>query len=189
MTFCRTLPLVAAIMISTLAPAAAQFGGMPGLPGSGPPGMPRGMPGGPGAGFGAPQQGPPPACQQLLAFRDETAKGAAAISAANKRHAPVAEACRLFKSFYNAQGKMMRAIEEKGPQCGVPPEVNNQLKAENVKVQQIMNQVCEAAARGPAPSGPTLSEALGTSLSVPSVDAKKPGIGTFDTLTGNPLAR
>jgi hypothetical protein len=154
--------------------------------------MPGGAPGGPGGmsggGFGAPQ-GPPPACQQLLSLRDEAGKHAQAIGVANKRKATAAEACRLFKAFYGAQVKMMKAIEDKGPQCGVPREVNGQLKAENAKVQQIMNQVCEAAVAAPRQAGPTLSEALGTSLSVPSVDASKPGRGTFDTLTGNPLAR
>ena len=53
-----------------------------------------------------------------------------------------------------------------------------------------MTRFAEAgSASRPAPAGPTLSEALGTTVNVPSVDKNKPGRGTFDTLTGNPLAR
>ena len=71
MTLCRTLlfaTVVVAAPVVMHVGAYAQFGGMPGMPGS--PGMSPGMP---GAGFGAPQE-PPAACQQLLTYRDETAK-------------------------------------------------------------------------------------------------------------------
>jgi hypothetical protein len=50
---------------------------------------------------------------------------------------------------------------------------------------QVRNQVCSA---GPAaPRGPSLSDAF----SGPAIAAEppKPGRGTFDTLTGSPLAR
>jgi len=73
MTLSRALPIVLALAALPVGSAVAQFGGMPGMPGS--PGMPGapGMPGMPGAGFGAPQA-PPPGCQQLLTYRDETQK-------------------------------------------------------------------------------------------------------------------
>ena len=38
------------------------------------------------------------------------------------------------------------------------------------------------------PTGPSLSDALGTTPTVPDAAATKSGAGTFDTLTGNPLA-
>ena len=57
-------------------------------------------------------------------------------------------------------------------------------------VAQVGKQVCDAAAQGPRPAGPTLSDALGTTPMVPdSSTATKKGQGTFDTLTGSPLAR
>src|SRR5262245_31593621 len=73
MIICRAL-LATGIVLATIPYAGAQFGGMPGMPGSG------GMP---GAGFGGPPQAPPPKCQALLSIRDELQKHGMAISAAN----------------------------------------------------------------------------------------------------------
>ncbi len=49
-------------------------------------------------------------------------------------------------------------------------------------------QVCDAAAQGPRPSGPSFSEVLGSSPTVPDANTKR-GFGTFDTLSGNQLLR
>ena len=69
------------------------------------------------------------------------------------------------------------------------PEVLQQVRGSHAKAQQIGKQVCDAAARGPAPCRPdALSDALGTSPPLPSTTEKK-GAGTFETLTGNPFAR
>jgi len=178
MTVSRAFLLAAMVAAIPLHHAAAQFGGMPGMPGSGGPGMPGGgMPGG-GGGFGAPSA-PPPACQNLLTLRDETQKTAGAINAAGERKATPVEACKLFKTFLAAESKMIKAVKDSGPQCGLPPDVAKNLEAGHSKAQQIANQVCEAAARGPV--GPSLSDALGVSPTLPS---GKTGFGTFDTLTG-----
>ena len=111
MTLCRALPLVAVLVAVTAQPASAQFGGMPGMPGSSP------------GGFGAPppQQGPPPQCQQLLTLRDDSQKAASLIQAANQRHATPVEACKLFRNFIAAENRMIKAIGENGARCGVPP--------------------------------------------------------------------
>jgi hypothetical protein len=201
MTVCRAVLLTAAGLLMPLSPAAAQFGGgYPGMPGAGMPGtgmpgagMPgAGMPGAgmPGAGvpgFGAPSA-PPPACQQLLALREETQKNANAINQAGQHKAPPAEACKLFKNFLAAENRMIKAVENNGPQCGLPPDVAKQLKAGHAKAEQLGNQVCEAAARGGQPAGPSLSDALGVTPSVPDTKSNR-GLGTFDTLTGSALAR
>jgi hypothetical protein len=50
-------------------------------------------------------------------------------------------------------------------------------------------QVCEVAAQGARPAAPSLSDALGTTPTMPDASAANRGPGTFDTLSGNPLQR
>ena len=51
------------------------------------------------------------------------------------------------------------------------------------------NQVCTAAAQPRGPAGPTMSDVLG-SPSLPTAEAERPkGGSTFDTISGNALAR
>jgi hypothetical protein len=175
MIICRAL-LAIGIVVGTIPHAGAQFGGMPGLPGSG------GMPGG---GFGAPAA-PPPKCQALLNIRDELQKHGQAISSANQKKADVKVACSLFRKYIATEAKMLRMLEADGASCGAPPQVIQQVRGSHAKAQQIGKQVCDAAARGPAQAGPTLSDALGTSPALPDTSQKK-GAGTFETLTGNPF--
>ena len=172
MTVCRVLPLVA-VLIALPVKAHAQFGGMPGMPGAG--------------GFGAPAE-PPPACRQLLAMRDETQKNANAIEAASQRKATPQVACKLFRAFLASESKMSKGIEENGSQCGIPANVPQQMKVSHARAQQVAKQVCDAAAQAARPAGPSLSDALGASPIIPDSSSKTGG-GTFDTLSGNALAR
>ncbi len=198
MALSRLLPLAVALALFAFEPAEAQFGGMPGMPGSpGMPGMP-GMPGAPGmpsgvpegrglSGFSAPQQ-PPPACQQIITYRDETAKHGQALQAAGKKKPPPEEACKLFKAFIAAEAKFLKALEDNSTTCGVPAEVIKQIKLGHSKASETAKRVCEVAARGPQPTGPSLSDALGATPTVPD-SASARGQGTFDTLVGSPLGR
>ena len=45
------------------------------------------------------------------------------------------------------------------------------------------------AAQGPQNSGPSLSDALNSTPTLPDATGPKPKNSTFDTLTGNPLVR
>ena len=179
MTVSRVLPFALMLVILPLG-ANAQFGGMPGMPGA-PGGMPR------GGGFGMPQQGPPPVCRQLLSFRDETAKHGQALQAAGKRKAPAEEICKLFKAFVAAETKFVNALEENSGPCQVPDEAIKQVRLGHSKASETAKNICEAAARGPQPTGPSLSDALGSTPTVP--DATTSRGGTFDTLMGSPLGR
>ncbi len=181
MMLSRALPLVLALAVVPLWPAAAQFGGMPGMPGS--------MGPGPGSPFGAPQQGPPPACQQLLSLRDDTQKHGHALQAAGKKKAGAEELCKLFKAYLAAESKMIKGLEEGSAMCGVPSDVIKQVKASHAKGTETGKRICEVAAQGPRPAGPSLSDALGTTPTVPDSSAPKRGAGTFDTLSGSPLSR
>ena len=99
MKVCRTLALGALLVGIPLQLAMAQFGGMPGMPGSSaaPPG------------FGGAPAAPPAVCNELLAMRDATQKHATAIGAANDRKAPPQEACGLFRAFLASEAKMIKA--------------------------------------------------------------------------------
>jgi hypothetical protein len=180
MTFSRAVPLVLVLAVLPVWPAAAQFGGMPGMPGS---------PGGAPGGFGAAPQQPPAACQQLITLRDETQKHGQALQAASQKKASAEELCKLFKVFLGAETKMLRGLEEQSTTCGVPAEVLQQVRSGHSRASQTSKQICEVAAQGPRPSGPSLSDALGTTPVVPDTNSVKKGQGTFDTLSGSPLAR
>jgi hypothetical protein len=139
--------LFATLIVATPFCASAQFDGMPGLPG----GTPDGVPG--VAGFGGPPAGPPPACRELLAMRDEVQKHGTAIQKANERRATVQEACKLFRNFLGAEAKFIKSLEENTRACGVPPDAIKQAKEGHSKASQTGKQVCDAAARGPRPAG------------------------------------
>jgi len=117
-------------------------------------------------------------------------KLAAALQAAGQKKVGPEELCKLFKVFLAAETKMVKGLEEHSATCGVPPEVIKQVKTGHGKAAQMGKQVCEAAAQGPRQAAPTLSDALGTTPIVPDAStATKRGGGTFDTLTGSPLAQ
>jgi hypothetical protein len=142
----------------------------------------------PGGAFSAPQE-PPPACQQLLGYRDEVAKHGQALQAAGQKKAPPDELCKLFKAFVSAETKMIKGLQEHSATCGVPPEILKQVKEGHSKSSQMGKQICDVAAQGPRQPGPSLSDALGTTPMVPDASAVKKGSSTFDTLTGSPLSQ
>jgi hypothetical protein len=172
MMICRGLAAVA-IVAASIHQAGAQFGGMPGMPG--------------GPGFGAPQA-PPAKCMALKGMLEDLQKRGQAIGAANDRKADVKVACQLFRNFLSAATKTVKALDTDGPACGAPPNVKQQIRENQVVAQKVGAQVCDAAARGPAAAGPSLSDALGSTPALPDTSQKK-GAGTFETLTGNPFRR
>jgi hypothetical protein len=135
--------LFAAMIVATPFCASAQFGGMPGFPGGPPGGVP---------GVGEPPAGP---CRELLAMRDEVQKHGTAIQKANERKATVQEACKLFRNFLGAEAKFIKSLEENTHTCGVPLDAIKQAKEGQAKASQVGKQVCDAAAQGPRPAGPT----------------------------------
>ena len=164
---------------------------MPGSPGMSPgPGMSPspGMPGMPGGAFSAPQA-PPPACQELLSNRDEVTKHGKALQAAGQKKVPPEELCKLFKVFLSVEDKMLKGLEEHSATCGVPAEVLKQVKAGHSKASQMGKQICDVAAQGPRPAGPSLSDALGATPLVPDASTTKKGSSTFDTLSGSALSQ
>jgi hypothetical protein len=155
---------------------AAPFGGG----GAAPMGAPRGA-------------GPSEACMKgFVPLREEAEKRGKLIKAASERRAPPEEACKLIKSYSEAELGMIKYVKTNREKCGIPPEISEQMKKGHTGTEAMLQKVCgaaEAGARGPA--GPSLSEILGSSATLPeaSTTAKKNGGTTFDTLNGNVLAR
>jgi hypothetical protein len=108
-----------------------------------------------------------------------------AIGAAEKHHPDRKEMCTLVSQFSVAEAAVVKFLETNQTWCGVPPEAVKSAKATHEKTMKFKEVVCAAA---PQPKIPTLSDAIGT----PKLDTgknTKTGHGTFDTLTGNPLAQ
>jgi hypothetical protein len=147
--------------------ALAQMPGMPGMPGM--------------------QSAPPSAspCDGFLPLRNDAQKKGAAIGAAQQRHADRQEMCKLLTAFSAAEAKATQFLEKNKTWCGVPDQALASAKETHLKTEHFREVVCAPA---PQPKVPTLSDAMGA----PSVDTAKntkTGGGTFDTLTGNPLAK
>ncbi|OAF05146.1 hypothetical protein AYJ54_22095 [Bradyrhizobium centrolobii] len=150
-----------------------------------------------GGGFSAApptQGGPGEECMKaFIPLREEAEKRGKLIKAASDRHAPPDEACKLIGNFSQAEVKMIKYIETHAAKCGIPPQIGDQMKAGHKNTEAMQKKVCMVAQqmqqqqRGPA--GPSLSDVLGSSASVPEANAGKKGGSTFDTLNGNVLTR
>ena len=123
-------------------------------------------------------------------LREETEKRGKLIKAASERHAPPDEACKLIGNFGQSEIKMIKYVETHTTQCGIPPQVIEQLKTGHKNTENMQQRVCTMAQQGQqrGPAGPSLSEVLGSSAALPEATANKKG-STFDTLNGNVLAR
>jgi hypothetical protein len=139
------------------------------------------MPGMPGM-----QAAPAPSpCDGFIPLREDAQKKGAAIGAAQKRHVDRQEMCKVITAFSLAEAKAEQFLEKNKSWCGVPEQAIAGAKETHLKTEHFREVVCAPA---PQPRVPTLSDAMGA----PALDTAKntkTGAGTFDTLTGNPLAK
>ena len=97
----------------------------------------------------------------------------------------------MIKGYAAAEAKVVKFITTNSQSCGIPPEAATAMKTNHERTLQAQHQICTLSAAGaPRPTGPGLSEALGTTR-VPGtiLDPLAPHSGTFDTLTGNVLTK
>jgi hypothetical protein len=198
MTHLRVALLAAALLIGLGAAAQAQMivgpaaGPGPAAPPPGSTGMIVGpsAPGpmtGPAMGPGA-APGMPPCMSQFLPMRAEAEKRAGALHAGiNKQKAPP-EICQLFRSFSEAEAKVVKYAVANQTGCGIPPDAVAQMKKNHAKTNEVRDKVCSVAEKPAQPAGPNLGEALGFG-SLPNAETTRAGTGTLDSLSGNPLAR
>lgn len=166
-------------------PASFPTGGAPPVGGAGF----GGAPAGPSMGGG----GAADACMKgFLPLREEAEKRGKLIKVASDRHAPPDEACKLISNFGAAETKMLKYVETHMVQCGIPPQVLDQLRNGHKNSEGMQQKVCavaqQMASQPKGPTGPSLSEVLGSSTALPEANNTKKG-STFDTLNGNVLAR
>ncbi len=148
-----------------------------------------------GPGMGAPGMGPqgaPPCIADFVPLRDEAQKRGMAIRAAAERKAPREELCTLIRRFAEAEARVVKYVETNKQTCNIPDEVSKEMKGNHGKTVAMRQRVCAGGPVGaeggpPRPSGPGLSEALGTQRL--QLDAPATGRGTFDTLSGSAIKR
>jgi hypothetical protein len=136
--------------------------------------------------------GPPDDCMKsFVPLREEAEKRGKMIKAAGERKASPEEACKLIGNFGQAEIKMIKFVETNAARCGIPPQVADQMKNGHKNTDAMQKKVCGVAqqAQQRGPSGPSLSEVLGSSSTAPEATAVKKGGSTFDTLNGNVLTR
>jgi len=170
----RLAPIAALMVVGMTVSAAAQFLA-PGMP------MPGQQP---------QQQQLPPCYADFQPLKAEAEKRGKAIQAATskKDKATREEICALFKNYSAAEAKLVKFIKDNSSKCGIPAEAAVQMKANHDRTIKTQTQICSAAGGPARPTGPGLSEALGTTRGG-TLDPLAPNNGTLDTLTGNVLAR
>jgi hypothetical protein len=134
--------------------------------------------------FPAPPGGAPQ-CGEFPKLIEEAQKRGASVGVAIKGKVDRKEICALMTTFVAAEGKVVKFLQDNKTWCGIPDQAVAASKANHEKSLKFRTAACE---EGPKPKTPTLSDAI----KAPSVDTAKntkTGRGTFDTLTGNPLAK
>ncbi|MEA2934247.1 MAG: hypothetical protein QOD74_893 [Variibacter sp.] len=136
-------------------------------------------------------QGPPPCANDLMPLRDAVQKEGLAVKAAIDKKVERAAICNQLKKFAASEAKFVKYIETNAGWCGIPGEAVQQIKGNHKRSLGLRDKACSGGPIGgaPPPAGPGLSEALGTTRAPLTLDTSKPGRGTFDTLSGNALAR
>lgn len=125
-------------------------------------------------------------CNDFSKLTAEAQKRSTLVSAAMKAKADRKELCTLMTNFVAAESNVVKFLQDNKIWCGVPDQVITVSKANHEKSMKFRTMACSE--EGPRPKAPSLSDAI----KAPSVDTAKntkTGRGTFDTLTGNPLAR
>ena len=183
----RALPVAATLFLGLTFGAAAQMlGPGMGFPGAGG----AGMPGFNTAPAAPPQQQPRenPCFREFTPLKAEAEKRAQTLKAAMEKKVAREEACGHIKSFAAAESKVVKYVTTNAQTCGIPPDAVKQMRSNHDRTLKAQTQVCSQNAGPPKPTGPGLSEALGTARGS-TLDKSAPQSGALDTLTGNVLAR
>jgi len=125
-------------------------------------------------------------CNDFGKLTEEAQKRSAAVAGAIKAKVDRKQICTLMTSFLAAETNVVKFLQDNKVWCGIPDQAIAVSKANHEKSLKFRTMACTEEV--PRPKAPTLSDAI----KPPSIDSAKntqTGRGTFDTLTGNPLAR
>jgi len=173
-----------ALAAAVLAPLALIAGPRAAQAQGAPMGMPMGMP------MGGPPAAPPAICNSFHALSQEAQKRGSAVSNAIKAKVDRKQICTLMNTFITAETTVVKFLIDNRATCGVPPEAITASKAGHERSLKFRTEVCSEDGGGQR-RPLSLSDAIKSSPLDTSKNTKA-GVGsagTFDTLTGNPLAR
>jgi hypothetical protein len=86
---------------------------------------------------------PSEACTNGFApLRQDAEKRGKLIKEASERHAPSVEACKLIASFGQAEIKMIKYVDANSANCGIPPQISEQLKTAHKNTEAMLQKVC-----------------------------------------------
>lgn len=181
----RIAAITTASLIALTLSAGAQMMG-PGM-------MGPGMMGGPG--FGAPpppqQQQMPPCIKDFMPLRTEAEKRANSLKAVMQKKPTREEACAAFKNFSGAEARVVSYVRKNGEWCGIPADAVKAMAKNHARTMQAQKQICDgggfAGGGAPKPTGPGLSEALGTNRPIGGIGSGSSG--ALNTLSGSSLTR
>jgi hypothetical protein len=162
-------------------PPPGQQGVFPGAP---PPGQQAGPASAPG-GFGPPPQAMAAVCNNFVKLKDEAEKKALVMQSIGKNHGDRKSMCDAVTHFTAAETVVVKFLVDNKTTCNVPDQAIAAAKTNHDHTVKFRDTIC---AEAPQPKPPTLSDALGAPM-LDTAKNTKTGRGTFDTLTGNPLAK
>jgi hypothetical protein len=82
---------------------------------------------------------------EFAPLRDEAARRGQLVKDASARHAPTDEACRLIRSYVEAEDRMVDFVEARATACAVPASVLEQLKRSNRTTEALQIKICNVA--------------------------------------------
>jgi hypothetical protein len=127
----------------------------------------------------------PSVCNNFTRLKDDAEKNALVMQKIGQTHGDRKVMCGAVTRFAAAETLVVKFLEDNKTACGIPDQAIAVSKTNHERSLKFRDTVC---AEAPQAKPPSLSDALGT----PTLDTAKntrTGKGTFDTLTGNPLAK
>src|SRR5262249_44958665 len=105
-----------------------------------------------------------------------------------KKKKQPAEVCQLFRSFSEAEAKVVNFAVANQAGCHIPPDAVATMKKNHAKTNEARDKVCALAQQPAQPAATTRGGAAGAGR-LPPAEAPRSGTGTLDSLSGSPLAR